>query len=119
MTDLENKLRGGYYTPEPVAKFICEWAIRSPESSVLEPSCGDGAFIQAANARLQELGSQNPSEQILGVELYPREAEKASTKGGQVVCGDFFAQCQDGLGERRFDVVVGNPPFISYQDFDE
>lgn len=119
MTDLENKLRGGYYTPEPVAKFICEWAIRSPESSVLEPSCGDGAFIQAANARLQELGSQNPSEQILGVELYPREAEKASTKGGQVVCGDFFAQCQDGLGERRFDVVVGNPPFIRYQDFDE
>lgn len=119
MTDLANKLRGGYYTPAAVAKFICDWAIASPGLSVLEPSCGDGVFIQAANARLKELGSADPAEQILGVELYEAEAEKASKKGGRIICGDFFAQCQEGLGESRFDVVVGNPPFIRYQDFDE
>lgn len=119
MIDLANKLRGGYYTPTAVAKFVCDWAITSPDSNVLEPSCGDGVFIQAANTRLKKLGSEEPTGQILGVELYASEAEKASTKGGRIVHGDFFAQCEDGLGERRFDAVVGNPPFIRYQDFDE
>lgn len=119
MSDITNKLRGGYYTPEIVAKFVCDWAIVSPKATVLEPSCGDGVFIRKANSRLKALGSKNPSKRILGVELYPAEARKASEKGGQIICDDFFAQCEDGLGEKRFDAVVGNPPFIRYQDFDE
>jgi len=35
------KLRGGYYTPQPIADFICKWAITNPMQKVLEPSCGD------------------------------------------------------------------------------
>lgn len=56
-TDLaEDKLRGGYYTSSEVASWLCSWAIRSPTDKVLEPSCGDGAFLDAAALRFTELG---------------------------------------------------------------
>ncbi len=119
MTGAANKLRGGYYTPREIARFICEWAISDNTVSVLEPSCGDGVFIEAATKRLEYLGATSPANQITGIELYGEEAKKAADKGGKVVCGDFFTLCQGGLGKKRFDVIVGNPPFIRYQDFDE
>lgn len=119
MKRLADKLRGGYYTPREVTRFICEWAITSSQARVLEPSCGDGAFVEAAHDRLVELGASNATEQVLGVELYSGEAQKAAAKGALVICGDFFTQCRDGLGSRRFDAIVGNPPFIRYQDFEE
>ena len=52
----DDKLRGGYYTPGAIARFLAEWAIRTPSNAVLEPSCGDGAILSAATARLRALG---------------------------------------------------------------
>ncbi|MFM8330360.1 MAG: hypothetical protein ACKN9T_01590, partial [Candidatus Methylumidiphilus sp.] len=43
----DQKLRGGYYTPLDLAVFITRWTLENNPSSVLEPSCGDGVFIQA------------------------------------------------------------------------
>ena len=41
------KLRGGYYTPQNLADFVSKWVLEKQPKSVLEPSCGDGVFIQA------------------------------------------------------------------------
>ena len=43
------KLRGGYYTPEPVARFLAEW-VTSAGPRLLEPSCGDGAILRVLAA---------------------------------------------------------------------
>lgn len=40
------KLRGGYYTPAPLAEFLAAWA-RVAGTRMLEPSCGDGAILRA------------------------------------------------------------------------
>lgn len=41
------KLRGGFYTPEPIAAFILMWGINGSSSyDILEPSCGDGVFLK-------------------------------------------------------------------------
>jgi adenine-specific DNA-methyltransferase len=41
------KLRGGFYTPEPIADFILRWGINgSNNKDILEPSCGDGVFLE-------------------------------------------------------------------------
>ena len=61
--DVYDKLRGGYYTPKTIAKYIAEWAVRSSTDTVLEPSCGDGCFLDVACARLSELGC--PAESCL------------------------------------------------------
>lgn len=40
--------------------------------------------------------------------------------GTNVECQDFFAFYRDKVaGKSDYDAIVGNPPFIRYQDFDE
>lgn len=125
----EDKLRGGYYTSSKVAEWLCHWAIQSPSDAVLEPSCGDGAFLEAAMRRLLELGATPAkiSRQLSGVEIIPAEAATATSRlrprlgkaAEKVVHNtDFFAWCQEP-DRTSFDVIVGNPPFIRYQTFPE
>ncbi|MHB8646472.1 MAG: N-6 DNA methylase [Thermomicrobiales bacterium] len=125
------KLRGGYYTPRLVADFLAQWAIQQHETTVLEPSCGDGNIAVAAAQRLLSLGtpSARVTDQLASVELDIEEADKTVQRfralgigiaNAPVVASDFFAYCQETLwSNKRFDVVVGNPPFIRYQHFDE
>lgn len=125
------KLRGGYYTPKAIADFLTKWAIRSPHDSVLEPSSGDGIFIESAIDRLRFLGpnSNKVDKQILAVELDPEEADKIIEKiqnksvdnpASMVRNDDFFSIAKNELiGKCLFDVIVGNPPFIRYQNFIE
>ena len=41
------KLRGGFYTPEPIAEFILRWGTNGSNNfDILEPSCGDGVFLE-------------------------------------------------------------------------
>ncbi len=129
-TDLdEDKLRGGYYTSPDVATWLCTWAIRSPKERFLEPSCGDGAFLNAAAKRYADLGARNPTiaSHLTGIEILPTAAEnaRASLRGSLganarniVETADFFGWWQ-GSKQPAYDVVVGNPPFIRYQTFPE
>ncbi len=114
------KLRGGYYTPQNLADYITKWALGKENLiSVLEPSCGDGVFIQAlANANC-------PKDIHLDAhELFDIEAEKAAKlceslefKNYNVSCGDFLSWANDKLlnNENLYDAIIGNPPFIRYQ----
>lgn len=117
-----DKLRGGYYTPEEITKFIAEWAIYSSKDKVLEPSCGDGHFLEAAHKIYVEKGAKESDvySNLLGVELYPQEAKKAKNTGAKVIEGDFFSYYKENIrGKQTFQAVIGNPPFIRYQNFDE
>lgn len=116
-----DKLRGGYYTPTEITKFICEWAIENDTDSILEPSCGDGAFIESAVRRLQELHTDiDVKRHITGIELIKEESKKAEIYGAKIVNNDFFEFYQNSIKEKKkYDVVIGNPPFIRYQNIDE
>ncbi|MBI2887050.1 MAG: class I SAM-dependent methyltransferase [Chloroflexi bacterium] len=110
------KLRGGYYTPSQIVAFLTDWAIQDPGSYCLEPSAGDGEFVAAAARRLCGEGH------ITAVEIDPREAEKATSRGGActtVIAGDFFTWFKANCLDACFDAVIGNPPFIRYHDFPE
>lgn len=122
------KLRGGYYTPQAITDFICKWAITKPKQKVLEPSCGDGNFIESAIRRFTELGV--PSNKLLGlikgIELIEDEADKSKERAAKyglnsttILNSDFFNYISNANGEALFDVVIGNPPFIRYQNFPE
>ena len=44
------RLRGAYYTPPAIAKFILQWGINgSNDLNILEPSCGNGVFLECIN----------------------------------------------------------------------
>ena len=114
------KLRGGYYTPPDIARFLIRWALPAGRPlDVLEPSCGDGAFLRAlaaAEAPAQPgrlvACERDPAEAALAAGAHPRV---------QVRAGDFLAQALAWLEDDDppgFDAVIGNPPFIRYQYLD-
>jgi len=112
------KARGAFFTPEPVARFVTNWALRSASDQVLEPSCGEAAFLLAAVDRLAALPSSDEGA-LDGVELH-RDSAVAATRllsqtgvEAQVKVGDFFTVTPTG----SYDAVIGNPPYVRYQDF--
>lgn len=115
------KLRGGYYTPTPIAKFLANWAIESDNDIILEPSCGDGQFIRQVISKMEELGvyGTDIKKHVLGIELDSDEAAKAGYNNeANIVNSDFFTYYRDHINnKKKFDVVLGNPPFIRYQEF--
>ncbi len=113
------KLRGGYYTPIDLAEFITNWVNEIKPNKVLEPSCGDGVFLDAMSKidRFKKVD-------ITGFELEPTEANIAQSKAKNlglksaiVNNGDFleWALANFENPNARFDAIVGNPPFIRYQ----
>lgn len=107
------KLRGGFYTPEPIAEFILRWGVNgSKEFDILEPSCGDGVFLKQLNLSNAKYNS------ITAIELNEIEAKKASKielRNKKIIIDDFHTYANNT--SKRFDLVIGNPPYIRYQFF--
>lgn len=122
-TSALRKARGAFFTPEPVARYITEWAVRSTADRILEPSCGEASFLLAAVERLGILraaGGEDEQFAVLdGVELHDASARaargllRAAGVKARITADDFF--CVEPTGS--YDVVLGNPPYVRYQDF--
>ena len=84
----------------------------SASSTVLDPGCGEGAFIQGILRWRKRNGAELP--QILGVESDSRRSRRAEREFAgipqiQIRKTDFLSgSCDDS-----FDYIVGNPPYVS------
>lgn len=95
------------------------FAPRAPRRGdrVLDPGCGPGGFIDGVLRWCARHGCEVPH--IVGVELDPgRYAESSARFLGnasvEIVRGDFLRP-----GPRRFDYVIGNPPYVSIAGLSE
>lgn len=93
-----------WFTPSWAAEAIVEqkfgWLRRGHR--VIEPSCGDGAFLCALPEAVE----------VLGVEIDGALASAARRVSGRsVIHGDFLTLPRSELGTA--DALVGNPPFSS------
>ncbi len=104
---------------------MVHWAVRQTDFNVIDPSFGNGVFLEASGRQVAR-----PSEQIYGIELDEivyNASKKYLESHYQIVKlwqGNFFES--DSFFEDNFDrsspveafeAVVGNPPFIRYQSF--
>lgn len=111
------KLRGAYYTPLLLAEKIVEY-FKDDFSlkTLLEPSCGDGVFFEAI---INKKIIQNLSN-LEGIEIEKTEAEKLSIKlapykNVKIQNEDFFDFYKNNSDSKRYDLILGNPPYIRYQ----
>jgi len=104
-----------------MTEFLVDWAVRTGDDAVLEPSCGEAAFLLPAAVRLSALRTDGAPthSQIVGVDVHSEsvaEAHRIMSDAGyasELFASDFF----DVDPKPRFDAVIGNPPYIRYQDF--
>ena len=102
------KLRGTYYTPLPLAEMMVK-LFSSDESikTVLEPSCGDGVFIDA----LDDMKMLEQLNDATAIEIEQDEVEKlkhrfANSKKIEIINRDFFDYYEKGLQAQTLDVVL-------------
>jgi hypothetical protein len=109
----ERKKLGAFYTPERLSRILSEWAIKSPQDTVLEPSFGGCGFLQ--------LGCRNPRTQIYGCDIDTVAFQYLANVLGTPVDLERFILC-DFLDVENvqgwpdsFTAVLANPPYIPYQ----
>jgi adenine-specific DNA methylase len=129
LTQTERKDLGAFYTPAIMTDFCARWAIRTRHDTVLDPGCGDAAFLVSATGRLRELGAPDEglSAQVHGIDLNVeavRTAKGALQRVGVaapgLAHGNFFmVRSEDHAAScvRGVDVLLGNPPYVRYQLF--
>jgi methylase of polypeptide subunit release factors len=129
----QRKGLGAFYSPSNLVEPLVAWAVTRPDQSVLDPSCGDGVFLQAASRRLRSLGADpaRTASLLHAVDLNPdaaavtrsRIAAEIGLPPSRLLVADFFSLTPPGglfsapAGVDGVDVVLGNPPYIRYQEF--
>ena len=117
----EQKLRGAYYTPLPLAAMMVNMFGGDPSiETVLEPSCGDGVFLDA----LVDAPRFEGLKAITAIEIEDGEAHKLSRRmrGYEHICvmnQDFFDFYEENAGQKKYDLILGNPPYVRYQYLEE
>ncbi|MFN0312445.1 Eco57I restriction-modification methylase domain-containing protein [Kurthia sp. ISK08] len=108
----EQKLAGRYYTPYNLAQFIIDWGMDQNITNILEPSCGDGVFLEA-------LVGYDGIFNCTGIEISEEESEVARERllvddRFEVIHSDFY-EFYNKNRSNRYDLILGNPPYIRYQ----
>lgn len=99
------KLRGAYYTPLPLAEMMVKLFLGDKSiKSVLEPSCGDGVFIDA----LDDLEMINQLDSVTAIEIEQEESEKVEnnykkSEKVRILNQDFF-DYYEKENENKFDI---------------
>ncbi|MDE2893060.1 MAG: N-6 DNA methylase [Chloroflexota bacterium] len=120
VTHQDRKARGAYYTPPEIAAFLGRWAINRRPAVVLDPTCGDGIFLQAAGQELRDVGAAEPD--IVGIDIDNQALQQTAERLRQddlsatLLHSSVFDIAPGMLveGGLQADAVVGNPPFIRY-----
>lgn len=98
----QQKALGWFPTPPEVADRLIEFADIQPRHSVLEPSAGEGAIVEALVAHYVE--------NVTTVEIDPARHKLLRKRFPKAthIFGDFLHW---EPGHKRFDRIVMNPPF--------
>ena len=108
---------GDFQTPPELAQKVCALLAGRgmAPGAVVEPTCGRGAFLEAAIMHFPD------ARHRLGVEINPAYAQEAQRRVGasaQIELGDFFALDWDARLTKDPGpwLVLGNPPWVTNAD---
>ncbi len=113
----KQKLRGAYYTPYRVAEKMVEFFQEDPSiHTILEPSCGNGVFVEM----VQKKRLLNNGGSMTAIEIEASEVQKAAQRiepsaDIRLLAMDFFQYYAANKERQRYDLILGNPPYIRYQ----
>ncbi|EJL7000994.1 N-6 DNA methylase [Vibrio cholerae] len=117
---------GAYYTPPELSQVLTDWAIVRSDEEILEPSFGGCGFFDSSIKTLRRLGCKSPEKQLYGVDIDGHAFSILSEKFGHMVetsnrfiQNDFISVQPSDFSVNEFDVVLGNPPYVSMHNMTE
>lgn len=96
-----------FATPDSIADWLVELADLKESDSILEPSAGQGAIIEA-------ILRQHKTANIIAIELMELNSSILIQKGFHHELGDFLTIPNQPI----YDKIIANPPFSKNQDID-
>ena len=127
----DRKLNGAFFTPDYIIEFIIN-EIQPNENEInLDPSCGCGAFLVGLTEYYKNKFNKSVvkivKENIYGSDILAYNIHRTklilsiyALQNGEILQeSDFNLYQQDSLKtnwELQFDNIVGNPPYVKFQD---
>ena len=132
--DEDRQTNGAFFTPKHIVDYIIETINPNEKSSIIDISCGCGAFVLGV-IRYYLKKYKKPIKQILkenvyGVDLLNYNVRRCKllimllglTNGEIVDYEEIQVITANSLTyqwNRKFDAVIGNPPYVKFQDMKE
>lgn len=130
----DKKTNGAFFTPQYIVDFIVSTLAPQESAKVIDPSCGSGAFLLGIiryyiNKYHKSIDSII-KENLYGVDIIEYNIRRSklliilfAIMNGEIVNeGDIHIYTTDSLRcewPHKFDAVVGNPPYVKFQDLDD
>ena len=115
LEESERRRMGAWYTPMALVDHIIAETIgvvaRGATVSIVDPACGDGRFLRRAAQYVRHRGGV-PKLTGVDIDLSGLRSNAATSLDEPIEAIEADALRYD-WGSRCFDVVVGNPPFLS------
>lgn len=136
----DRKINGAFFTPSFITEYISNELITSKNQNICDPSCGCGAFLIAAIKVLNKKFNKNIAD-IIGNNIYGTDILEYCVRRCKIILSllalmnnedkeiftlniyqldslntDWNKQFPTLMSRGGFDVVIGNPPYVKYQD---
>ena len=130
----DKKTNGAFFTPSYIVDYIIETVHPQIHETSVDLSCGSGAFIlgllryytSTYNISVEQCIKRN----IFGVDILSYNVERCKlliivfglSKNEIINVDDIHVFQADSLKKEwnnKFDVIVGNPPYVKFQDLDD
>jgi adenine-specific DNA-methyltransferase len=130
----DRKLNGAFFTPDYIIDFIISELQPKEAASNLDPSCGCGAFLLGLvdyyRLKFGKSVKDIVKNNIYGADILDYNIQRTKLllaiyglEHGEIVENeDFNLYHQDSLKAvwtSQFDNIVGNPPYVKFQDLSE
>ena len=112
------RILGAYYTPDHLAEVMVRWALAGGVGTVLDPSYGGCAFLDAAVSVLRQGNPNGSGGEVYGVDVDPLCVDYVSRSDGLIdancIVADFLEASPADLPGSPFAAIVGNPPYVRH-----
>lgn len=130
----DKKLNGAFFTPKDVVNFMINDISPNKNDRCLDPSCGCGAFLVGLIDYYKKKYNKT-IKNIIKDNIYGFDILEYNVKRSKIILSlyallddeiledeDFHIYHKDSLNyniDTKFDIVIGNPPYVKFQDIDE